>query len=140
MARKKTGAHREPRWTSDVPPAPADLKIVQAFVDTVRLASDPLASPQSFADWLVLWELAGAGLELTDADLERARSARAGLRALLAGNSGRKVDAKAVAALDRASATPYRLRFAADLPSRYEPRGDGLDGPLGRLLQIVAAG
>ncbi len=141
MARKKSSTHSDPRWTSDVAPAPGDLRMVQDFVNTVGGSGDDrLASPSALADWLRHWGLLGAGVELTAADLERARGARAGVRALVAGNSGRKVDAEAVAALDRASAgTSYHLRFAAGARARYEPQGSGLDAPLGRLLQIVAA-
>lgn len=107
-------ADRDPRWTSKVEPAPAELRIVQAFVATAARGSDALASPRALADWLGRWGLLAADAELGDADLERARVARAGLRALMAGSSGRKVDAEAVAGLDRAASEAcFRLRFEA---------------------------
>ena len=87
MARKKPPPkNRDPRWRSGAEPAPGDLKLVQAFVDTAAHggAGDELASPRALADWLRRWELPGAGDELDAADLERARAARAGLAAMVA--------------------------------------------------------
>ena len=85
MARKKvddsSAAATGQPWTSNLRPAPGDLRIVQAFVNTLgrEKKTDEFASPQAFADWLARWRLADASMLLTPADLERKREVREAL-------------------------------------------------------------
>lgn len=129
-------------WTSEVAPAPGDLRLVQAFVNTAarRGKTDELMSPQSLADWLARRRLLPAATELGPEDLERALAVRRGLRALIAANRGaKKVNAGAVGALDRAVASaPLVVRFDAEGSSVFEPAASGLDGALARLVAVVA--
>lgn len=73
------------RQPSQPKPAPGDLRLVQAFLNTVDPAKgrDDLASPPELAIWLASHALTPAPPALGAADLERAIAVRAGLRALM---------------------------------------------------------
>jgi predicted RNA-binding Zn ribbon-like protein len=59
---------------------------------------------------------------------------------MVGANRGGSVDAAALAKLDRAVfAVALRVRFDAGGATRYEPTGDGFEGALGRLVQLVAS-
>jgi predicted RNA-binding Zn ribbon-like protein len=143
MARKKEpwgDAVGNAPWAAVLRPAPGDLRIVQAFVNTAYPAAkaDELHDPRSLAGFVERWGLAAAGLEIGAADLERTIAIREGFRALLRVNVGLPIDADAVAGLDRAAKdATLRVRFLG-LRNRFEPAADGLDGALGRLVWIAA--
>jgi len=70
MARAKKvsdDAAGDPLWTSHLKPAPGELRIVQAFVNTEggAKAADGVASPRMLAAWLERWRLLPASAELT---------------------------------------------------------------------------
>ena len=51
--RRKTGSDGDPRWTSELPPAPEELRILQAFLNTVDLrGGTDFAGPEALAEWL----------------------------------------------------------------------------------------
>ncbi len=138
MARKRRPAGDDSRWIWEQAPAPGELRVVHALVKTAE-GREQLSGPGALGDWLALWGLAPAKLELTAAELERTLAARRALRALIAAHSGSPLDQAAVARLDRELAgVSFRLRFTADAGIRFEPVADGFDGALGRLLVIVA--
>lgn len=117
-------------WAELVPPAPGDLRIVQAFINSADLGPErrDLDSPRALADYLARWNLLPPSQELDADDLERAVAVREGLRTLLRGNVGKAIDRPAVDRLDRTAAeVNLRLR-SADLDARLEPAADGLDG------------
>ena len=59
MAKRRPPGSDDPRWTSDVAPAPGELKIVQAFVNTVdREIFDKMKAAGSF--------ICGLGIETGD--------------------------------------------------------------------------
>ncbi len=119
-------------------PAPDGLELVQAFLNTVAPGTDELQTPRSLSDWLSRNGLLAAGTELTRADLERARDARSGVRALLAANSGSKLDDAAMAKLDRAAVgARVQIRFDRDGRSRFELIARDLDDALGTLFGFV---
>ncbi len=104
----------------------------------MTLRADELATPRSLGDWLSRNSLLAAGTELARADLERARDARSGLRALLAANGGRKLDDATVARLDRAAVgARAQIRFDRDGTSRFEVISRDLDDALGTLFGFV---
>ncbi len=118
-------------------PAPGELGLVQAFVNTADrdAGTDDLASPRALADWLARHGLLPPGTELTAADLERAVEVREGWRSLASGS----LSEDRAAALDRATAAALlRGRHGTDGRVRLEPADAGLDGALGRLLAIVS--
>ena len=132
MARRKDGI--------DARPAPGDLRIVQAFVNTRDLAtgSDRLKSLQGLDHWLAAQGLTAAGTSLEPADVERAAALREGLRTWIAG--GATAGDAAAQALDQAmSAALLRPRVGAGGELAFEPAAGGLDEAFGRLLAIVAA-
>src|SRR5690349_6523254 len=83
-------------------PAPGDLAMVQAFVNThydlVRdHGAEVLASPSALHDWLADAGLVDPGARtLRAGDLRRALAVREGLRALAFANNGEALDADAV--------------------------------------------
>ncbi len=119
-------------------PAPGDLELVQAFLNTVTPKMDELETPAHLSAWLARNGLLPAGTRLTPEDLERARTARAGLHALSLANSGRSLDDAALAGLDRAAiGARAQIRFDRDGSSRFEHISRDLDDALGTLFGIV---
>ncbi|MCP3961751.1 MAG: CGNR zinc finger domain-containing protein [bacterium] len=130
MKRKKKGP-------ADLPPAPGELRLVQAFVNTVdrEAKKDELASPRALAEWLARHGLLAPGTELSAADLTRATEVREGWRSVIAGQSNEQV----AETLDRATESALlRGRHEPGGRMRLEPAAGGIDGALGRLLLIVS--
>ena len=113
---------KPPRY--DLPnAAPEPLRLVQEFVNTVNLESGD--------HWLERW-FAGQGTEATAGELERARTVREALRALLYANGGHAVRGEPWAVIRRASDA---ASFSVDF-SRPElvAQASGVDGVVGRVL------
>ena len=122
-------------------PAPAPLRLVQAFVNTLDIENEveELTGPRALED-----VLAGVGVldateaPLTDADLRIAIEAREALRDLTLANSGLPATPESLAALERvARAAHFTLVFEAGGRARLVPEARGLDGALGRILAVV---
>jgi predicted RNA-binding Zn ribbon-like protein len=131
-----TGAAAEP---GDRAPAPGDLGVVQAFVNTADLedGTDVLDSPAALARWLHEHGLVERNRRLGGADLERALAVREGLRALIGGNAGEPVPPAARRLLDRVTRdATLRVGFGEGQPT-LEPVGTGLDRAIAALLAIV---
>ena len=138
-----------PRFTvreaqpGDREPAPGDLALVQAFLnsrwDLDRDQEEQLTSPDALARWLGEHGLLERGADLREADLGRALEVREGLRALLFANNGEPLDRETVANLNRAlGRLSFSVGFGADGVPDVLPRGQGLDGALASLAAIVA--
>ncbi len=128
---------RKLKGVKDLTPAPGELRLVQAFVNTVdrEAGTDELATPRALADWLARHGLLAPGTELDAADRQRARAVREGWRSLLAGS----MTEESAEALDQATAAALlRARHGVDGVVRLEPAVAGLDAALGRLLVIVS--
>lgn len=112
MARKKKStSDHDPRWTSDLKPAPGDLRVVQAFLNTADPARGR-TSPRVLAECVELWGLVPPGTELSESDLGKAIEVRDALRAVIATQHAKTVDEAAVARLDRAMAhATVRVRY-----------------------------
>jgi predicted RNA-binding Zn ribbon-like protein len=127
----------------DREPAPGDLGLVQAFVNShYDLERDHggelLHSPRALARWLGSRGLIDHGRSLTRAELRRALDVREGLRAMLAANNGLPWDEEAVTRLNRAARRPGAvIQFDRDGPL-LEPFERDFDGALALLLGIVA--
>jgi predicted RNA-binding Zn ribbon-like protein len=123
-------------------PAPGELELVRAFVNTWDADADTEAvpGPAELGDWLVEHELLDAGAGVTAADHRQAIEVREALRALMLQNAGLEVGPDAASILD-AAARRARLgvRFDADGGVRTRAEAGGVAGALGRLLAIVAA-
>ncbi len=128
---------RKDQGSKDLPPAPGELRLFQAFVNTADFdaGSDELATPRALADWLARHGLLPPATELSETERQRAIEVREGWRSLVAGSLSKEL----AGALDRATeAALLRARHAAGGSLRIEPAAAGLDGALGRLLAIVA--
>jgi len=125
--------------SSPVTPAPGELEIVRAFVNTLDIESgvDRMHDPDAWASW------AGEhGLDprATVADLRFGRELREALRqALLANHDRAPLPAETIKALD-AAATRSRLtvRFTSE-GATLRPAGTGADGVYGRIVSAVVA-
>ena len=91
-------------------PAPGDLGLVQAFVnsrwDLERDLQDQFTTPASLAAWLAERALLEPGTRLTQAQLTRALNVREGLRAMLFVNNGAAPDPDAIERMNKALAGP----------------------------------
>ncbi len=134
---------RPPGKASPLPdpyPAPGDLEVIQAYVNTAGCGSqsERLATPRDLSRWLTRRTLLPAGTELTEEDRLRALEVRDGIRAYLLVNSGGKLKEDVIERLDRAiSAARFQLRFDRDGTARFEPASPGVEDALGSLLEIV---
>lgn len=125
---------------SEPQPAPGDLRIVHAFVNTVDVGSeaDELASPDGLKTWLAKWGLLPEDVELTESDAGRARDVRTGLRSLMLAHGGVELDPEVIARLERATAgVGPRLRFDADGSTRLELLARTFEEALGSLIGLV---
>ena len=96
-------------------PAPDELALIEAFVNTVDLedGDEALSIPAELADWLAEHGLAEPGETFSHDDLARAIAVREALRALLLANNGGELDPAAPATLT-AAADRARLTVAVD--------------------------
>ena len=132
---------RMPR-TAKARPAPGDLALVQAFVNTtIPEKGDELASPRRLAGWLARHGLLEAGSELLEADLQRALDARSGIRALVfATTVGREPETRAVDRLQQlAPGVSAEVRFDDGGPIGFGSAARGLDDALGMIFAAIAA-
>lgn len=123
-------------------PAPGELRLVQAFVNTLEpdVDAEVFVSPAALHDWLVFAELLPAGSpDLDDADVVRARALREALRSLLLANAGEDLDPAAAALVEgEAERVPLRLCLTAEGRPSLGCAGGGLDGAVSRLLAVIA--
>jgi predicted RNA-binding Zn ribbon-like protein len=114
-----------PRY--DVPKAaPAPLRLVQEFVNTVDLEHD--------REWLDEW-LERRGVPPTPRNVARAAEVREALRELLRANNGRRSAKNAIAALDSAARA---AKLTVDFARReLRPEARGLEGVLGTILVVA---
>jgi predicted RNA-binding Zn ribbon-like protein len=123
-------------------PAPGELELVRAFVNTwdAEDRSEHLPDAAALRAWLAERNLLAPSGRVTASDHERALEVREALRAMLFAHAGLELDPDAPATID-AAARRARLavRFGGDGTAHVEAQAGGADGALGRLLAIVAA-
>lgn len=128
--------------SAERPFAPGDLATLEAFVNTVDLATgaDELDSPAALAGWLGRHNLLTGEAAADAADLGDALALREALRSLLYANCcGGDVD-EARATLDRlAGRCSLCMRLGPDGMLQLEPVQGGVAGALARLLAIAFA-
>ncbi len=137
MYKRKTLKPRARQVPRTVPEA---VKPLLAFANTSGAGggTPQLSSPGALSDFLAGQGLLPRGTELTEADLERARQARAGLGALIAATTGPLPTDDALERLNRvASSVAVRVCFAADGSPVFEPASSDLDGALGLFFATV---
>ena len=136
-------AERAESQPGDRAPAPGDLGLVQAFVnsfyDLDNHGGDLFQTPESLGRWLLKWDLADAGVRLGPADVHRAVDVREGLRALLFINNGSEADTGAIWRLNRALRGPGAwVQFEPGERPDFRTRRAGLESALALVATIVA--
>jgi len=131
------------RQPGDRAPAPGELGLIQAFVnsrwDLEHQLGEQLRSPAELVAWLAAHGLLEPDTKLTKAELRRALDVREGLRATLFVNNGAAEDEEAIERLNRAlGRTALAVRFGTDATPELISRGRDLDAALGSLASIVA--
>jgi predicted RNA-binding Zn ribbon-like protein len=124
-------------------PAPGDLGLVQAFVnsfwDLDRNGAEQFVSPSALGEWLAKHKLIEPGARLSNADLRRALDIREGLRALLFVNNGATPDGSAIERLNRALRGPgLFVQLNATTPPNFRARRRDLEAALALIATIVA--
>jgi predicted RNA-binding Zn ribbon-like protein len=122
-------------------PAPGELELVRAFINTWDAEDDTeaLGGPAELRDWLAGHELIDAGARVTATDHRNALELREALRALLMANAGLDLDPAAARTLDEASRRArLGVRFDEHGHVHTAPEAPGVNGALGRLLALVA--
>jgi predicted RNA-binding Zn ribbon-like protein len=123
-------------------PAPDELALVQAFVNTfwnIADGGERLTSPDALRDWLAAHGLIDGAARLGEADLTRALRVREGLRALLFANNGAAFDPQAIAALNDELRSPgLYVQVAPAAAPEFRPARADLDAALASLATIVA--
>jgi predicted RNA-binding Zn ribbon-like protein len=123
-------------------PAPGELRLVQAFVNTVDIedGQEQLGEPEALRAWLRAHDLPGSERPLTETDLTRALAVREAIRALARANNGEALDREALTVLNGANAhAAVRVAFDAEGTAQLRPVKDDLDGALAILLAAVYA-
>ncbi len=125
-------------------PAPGDLAVVQAFINTRELNArgvlvfDELSSPKALEHWLSEHKLLRDRRHLSQTDVAHATSVREALRDLLAANEGQRVGKDAVETLSRAARSAQLLvDFKPDGSAELQPAASGVDAALGELLAVT---
>src|SRR2546423_7816017 len=102
---------------SERTPAPAELALVQRFLNSVELdqpGSDQLATPAAYRAWLRSEGLIPEGVEVGEQDHQRALAVREALRGLTLANNGGPLYPVDLATLNQAAAEQaVRVRFLA---------------------------
>jgi predicted RNA-binding Zn ribbon-like protein len=129
------------------PPAPAQLALVQSFINTfydleLEHGSDLFATPRSLATWLAGHGLLDRGQPALDShDVRRAISLREGLRSLAqANNDSEPPPEDALARLNEvAGGAAVEVRFSCSGPRFVASGRRSLAGALGVVLADTAA-
>lgn len=124
-------------------PAPGDLALVQAFVNTSWNLDDGnrerFTSPEAIRAWLAERGLLEPGTELGERHLTRVLDVRTGLRAMLFVNNGAPVDPEAIDRLDDALRVPGpTVHLHPSQRPDFRIRRDGLDQALALIATVVA--
>jgi predicted RNA-binding Zn ribbon-like protein len=122
------------------PKAPGRLALVQRFLNTLihDFDIDRLSTAAKAHAWMSANALLTPGASVSEADAERLRRLREGIRALAFANHGGDLDPSAVAELARtARRATLRVHFDEDAATSLVPHGRGVDAAAATLLAIV---
>ncbi len=128
------------RDPGDRAPAPAPLRLVQAFVNTVdhEHGIEEVGTPDLLRALFVRLELLGADEPVTEADLAAALALREALRELLLANNGGTVTPEALEPLNRAGRSgQLAVHFTGAGEAALAATAPGPEGALGRLVAVA---
>jgi predicted RNA-binding Zn ribbon-like protein len=130
------------RGPAERTPAPGDLAVVQAFVNTsdIEGGDEQLDTLGALASWLVAAGLCESGARVTRDQFRIAIDLREGLRALGSANNGEALDSAALERLNEAAQhIPLTARFSQE---EWHPQGftEGVSGALAWILGAVTKG
>jgi predicted RNA-binding Zn ribbon-like protein len=123
-------------------PAPDDLILVQAFINSAALESgaDELATVDGLRSWFRGLDLIDASARVSEADVVAAKAVREALRDLVLANNGGASDPNALETLNRAArSAQLSAKFEPGGRAGLEPRAPGIDGAIGRILALAFA-
>lgn len=121
-------------------PAPDDLIIVQAFINTAERdkGTDLFRTPDGLLGFLTDAGLVPERTSISESDTRQAVGVREALRSLTLGNNGGAADPSALETLNRAARSgQLAARFEPDGTAKLAPLAPGVDGALGTILSIV---
>jgi predicted RNA-binding Zn ribbon-like protein len=132
--------HRRKTWSEALEPAPGELALVQAFLNTedrlVRV--DELSSPEGLRQWLLRHQLVSLDIAVDPEHLRTARQLRDALRELAhAETTGSIPDGTLTRLNQLAAICPLLPLFSPD-GVQLTSGADGIEGALGRVLAAVA--
>ncbi len=136
-------SERVERQPGDRAPAPGDLRVVQAFVNTFwdldDNGRDQFESPQALGRWLLTWDLIEPGVPVGDGDVRRAVDVREGLRALLFINNGSAPDHDAISRLNDALRGPgLFVQLGPGGRPEFKTQRAGPDAAIALIATVVA--
>jgi predicted RNA-binding Zn ribbon-like protein len=134
---------RDERQPGGRRPAPGELALAQAFVNSYRGldrdGGDQLATPAALARWLRTRRLMEPGTRLGNDELQRALDVRHGLHTLALANNGAAPDPDAVQRLnDALHRAALFLRFGAGSPPDFRAERRDFDTALAAIATVVA--
>lgn len=133
---------RRKTWSEALEPAPGELALVQAFLNTedrlVRV--DELSSPEGLRQWLLRHRLVSPDIAVDPHHLQTARQMREALRMLAATEMSGPMPDEALARLNRIAAScPAHAEFAANGNDvGFRGGTHGVEGAFGQILATVA--
>ncbi|MEC9433145.1 MAG: CGNR zinc finger domain-containing protein [Pseudomonadota bacterium] len=138
-----TQAGDRPGGTLHDKTAPGALGLVHAFLNTWDMAGprERFDTPERMRSWFAGRSLIGPTVEVSQAEFDRVRGLRDGLRHVLAAaGEGRAPDRKQLWDLDHAAeAAPLLAQFGPDGAPALMSAAGGLDGAVGRMLAVIVA-
>jgi len=125
------------------PPAPGELALVQAFInsrwDLERRSGDQWTSAPALAEWLAARGLLEPGIRLSRTQLERALDVRDGLQALAFANNTTAADRDAVERMNHSLRGPgLFVQLEAGAAPDFRSREHDFDAALASIATIVA--
>ena len=121
-------------------PAPEDLMLVQAFINTAEREKDTdlFKEPGGLARFLMDADLLPRSAKVSENDVRQAVGVREALRSLALANNGAESDPSAFETLNRAArSAQLAAHFETDGSSTLAPLAPGVDGALGAILSVV---
>jgi len=121
-------------------PAPDDLVVVQAFINTSEREKDTdlFKTPTGLRTFLMNAGLVPESADISESDAQHAISVREALRSLTLANNGAAAHPHAHETLNRAArGAQLAARFEPDGTAKLAPLAPGVDGALGAILSIA---